>query len=94
MVYKKYTGAAIKDFLKVKYADILPAAQAVALLLVQACGHFGERHFADTFGKKVNIIFNREGLLLEDYDDGDAVDYGQITNKLLAGLVATAKVFF
>lgn len=55
-----------------KYAHLLPAVIEFATLINETYQNFGERHFADTFGKKTLIIFNREGLLLEDYEATDS----------------------
>lgn len=64
--------------LREKYQHLLPAAQVVAQFLVMTYNTFGERHFADVFGRKANVIFSKEGVLIEDYDDGEAMDYGQL----------------
>jgi hypothetical protein len=64
--------------LKEKYENLLPVARVVAEFIVMTYNTFGERHFADVFGRKANVIFNKEGVLIEDYDDGDATDYGQL----------------
>ena len=64
--------------LREKYQNLLPAAQVVAQFLVNTYNTFGERHFADTFGRKANVIFGKEGVLIEDYNDGEAMDYGQL----------------
>lgn len=54
------------------------AAQAIGELIIFMYENFGKRHFADTFGKKSLVTFSKEGLLIEDYDDYDALDYGEL----------------
>ncbi len=81
--YKRFDSSTIslktnKKDEQVVSKELIAVAQTVAHLLVMMYGEFGERHFADTFGKKAAITFNNEGLLVEDYDDYDTMDTGSL----------------
>lgn len=58
--------------LQTKYQSLMKPAVAFAQILNDIETNLGSRHFADIFGKKAKVIFSREGLTIEDYEDSDA----------------------
>lgn len=63
--------AFIKE-MQAKYPHLIEPAAAFAQILNGVETHLGSRHFADVFGKKAKIVFSREGLTIEDYDEYNA----------------------
>jgi hypothetical protein len=74
--------SAFRKVMQEKYHVLLPITVEIVKLLNETYINFGERHFADTFGKKALIIFNKEGLLVEDYEDYEASSEGVLEDLI------------